>query len=118
MVRVLLIDDDELNLEQMSLLLKSEGHEVITMHSGLGGLAALLDKEVDIIFTDLDMPIMSGEQFAEKLKTSPTYAKFSNIPVICVSGGDPINKNNFVKIRKKPVLYTQFLEDIKEYCFS
>ena len=60
-MNILLIDDDEIVLETVSLLLAAEGHTVIPATSGRDAIARLEGGEsVDLVLTDLHMPDMNG----------------------------------------------------------
>jgi len=60
-VNILLIDDDEIVLETVSLLLASEGHTVIPATSGREAIDRLEGGAlVDLVLTDLNMPDMNG----------------------------------------------------------
>ena len=60
-MKILLIDDDDIVLETVSLLLSSEGHTVIPVTSGREAIALLEGGElVDLVLTDLHMPDMNG----------------------------------------------------------
>jgi CheY-like chemotaxis protein len=60
-VRILLIDDDEMVLGIIALMLSSDGHTVLAASSGRDGLARLeAGESVDLVLTDLRMPDMSG----------------------------------------------------------
>ena len=80
-LRILLVDDDPLVLQSMSLLLAQMGHDVRTAESGADALRAFDAAQVDIIVTDRAMPGMSGDQFAEAVQSlSP------RVPVIMLTG--------------------------------
>jgi PleD family two-component response regulator len=66
--RILLVDDDELELELMADRLKSIGFEVATAGDGSQALA-LLDREwFPLLITDREMPVMSGLELTEQLR--------------------------------------------------
>jgi CheY-like chemotaxis protein len=75
----MVIDDDEISLSLISLLLKSEGYEVIQASSGaaavkmLAGLAP--DVRPEALIADLRMPGLSGSALAIELRQSIPHAK-------------------------------------------
>lgn len=83
---ILLIDDDEDDQEIFLMALKKITSEVIfTAESDASeALAKLLSGELspDVIFLDLNMPIMNGQQFLVEIKK---LEKLSEIPVIIYS---------------------------------
>jgi len=67
----LLVDDDAVSLELMSVLLAHEGHQVLRANDAGAALALLqADKagRPDVLLVDLQMPGISGGQLAEKVR--------------------------------------------------
>ncbi|MDP1825941.1 MAG: ATP-binding protein [Archangium sp.] len=58
--RVLVADDNEINLRITSKLLERAGHRVVTASDGSGALARLLGGEFDVALIDVQMPGLSG----------------------------------------------------------
>jgi two-component system response regulator MprA len=79
--RILCVDDEPSVRESSSMVLASEGYEVITAEDGLDALDKLAEATPDLIISDLRMPRMSGFEFLEIVRD-----KFPKIPVIAVSG--------------------------------
>jgi two-component system sensor histidine kinase ChiS len=90
----LMIDDDELCHNIISMILKNDGYEMISTYSGAEGLEYLHQhyKEIDFIFLDLMMPHMNGLEVLKKIKSEESLA---HIPVIiqsASSNNDDYNK--------------------------
>jgi CheY-like chemotaxis protein len=69
--RVLLVDDDSVSLELMSLLLAHEGHQVLRANDAGAALDLLASENVgrpDVLLVDLQMPGISGGQLAERIR--------------------------------------------------
>lgn len=79
--RILCVDDEPSVRESASLVLESEGYEVVTAEDGLDALNRLSEFTPHLIISDLRMPNMSGFEFLEIVRK-----KFPQIPVIAVSG--------------------------------
>ena len=83
---VLLIDDDEEDAEIFSAAAKEASGTVrcIVFHDATEALAKLESKELDpdVIFLDLNMPIMSGQRFLQEIKARSALKR---IPVIIFS---------------------------------
>jgi DNA-binding response OmpR family regulator len=80
--RVLLVDDEEVNLDLMEQLVVAEGYEVIRASDGETALEMVKTTKPDVIFLDIVMPQMNGLEVLRKIKTSPfSYA----IPVVMVT---------------------------------
>jgi len=59
-LRVLLAEDNPINRKFMVALLKKEGHFVLTAQDGQEALKILESQAVDLVFMDVQMPIMDG----------------------------------------------------------
>lgn len=66
--RILVVDDDELELELMADRLSAAGFETTTAANGEEALALLERQWFPLIVTDWEMPVMSGIEFTEKLR--------------------------------------------------
>ena len=63
---VLIVDDDEDILELAAEILQTLGYDVLTARNGLEGVAVLRkNSRISILFTDIQMPSMGGEELAE-----------------------------------------------------
>ncbi|MDX1627636.1 MAG: response regulator [Fulvivirga sp.] len=67
--KIVVIDDTESLLEEVSDLLKMEGYEVFTASNAYKGLTLVNDFAPDVIITDLNMPEMDGFKLISKLKS-------------------------------------------------
>jgi two-component system cell cycle response regulator len=79
---LLVVDDNEQNLELLQAYLEDLGCEIRTARDGLEALAAIGEREPDIILLDVMMPRMSGFQACAKIKAHPVW---KDIPVVMVT---------------------------------
>jgi signal transduction histidine kinase len=70
-VNVLVVDDIEKNLLAMEALLSRPGMRILKAASGDEALEMLLVEEVALILVDVQMPGMSGYEFAELVRGNP-----------------------------------------------
>lgn len=82
-LRVLLVDDDELSRELLSLLLTDQGYSVLAAESGDEALR-LLPGGIDVVLTDIQMPGLSGDELARRLR-----AIAPQITLLAMSGSHP-----------------------------
>ena len=80
--RVMVVDDVQHIRELLSLILKSEGYDVIESVNGKEALAKLDSSPVDMLITDLNMPVMDGFELVRRLRSCDN---FRLTPVIMVS---------------------------------
>ena len=69
-MRLLLVDDNELNLELFSDALASDGHEVVTENDALRGQRRALAEPFDLIILDIQMPGADGYTVCRALRGS------------------------------------------------
>lgn len=67
--RVLLVDDDELELELMADRLRSLGFETHTVSDGSAALDLLRTQSFPLVITDWQMPRLDGIQMTERLRS-------------------------------------------------
>ena len=79
--RVLVVEDNVLNRELTSALLKSEGYEVTVAQDGADALMMLGRERVDLMLLDIDLPFIDGHQLLEAL-----HEKGIQVPAIFLSG--------------------------------
>ncbi len=81
--RILLVDDDPIMRELAGAKLVDAGHFVAPAENGADALEILQREDIDLIISDLDMPVMNGFQLTESVRDSRFY---SEVPVIVVTG--------------------------------
>jgi two-component system chemotaxis response regulator CheY len=69
--RVLTVDDSKTMLQMLQFALKQGGFEVIQGENGQEGLDLLEANDVDVIITDINMPVMDGITFIKELRKKP-----------------------------------------------
>ena len=83
--RVLLVDDDEVNLLLTAAALRERGFEPVEVSSGKAALDALDTVEPDLVVLDALMPGMDGFETCQALRRLPNYAQ---MPVLMLTGLD------------------------------
>jgi len=79
---ILVVDDDPKGLHIMETLLNYYDATVLTGTNGQEGLEALRNNQVDLVISDLSMPVMDGWEMIEKIKHE---RRFASIPVIALT---------------------------------
>ena len=65
---ILVVDDDDLNRRMMHILLTREGHRVELASNGLEAFNMIKLKSFDMVFMDLQMPVMDGVEASQKIR--------------------------------------------------
>jgi two-component system, sensor histidine kinase and response regulator len=114
--KVLIVDDEPINIFFLEGILSEEGFEVYTADNGMDALSKVAEFMPDVILLDIMMPVMSGIEVLEKLMASPEYC---HIPVIMVTARTEaedvqlvLNKGA-VEYVKKPVIELEMLARLR-----
>lgn len=83
--KILVVDDDQMNLRMAEFILKQRGYQVYKAESGMEGLLFLKDEKVDLVLLDIEMPIMNGIQTLEIMQAN---MELRDIPVIMLTAAD------------------------------
>ena len=86
--RTILVVDDSASIRQVvSMTLKGAGYDVIQANDGQDALSKLTGQKVNLIITDINMPVMDGITFIKQAKKLPAY-KFTPIMVLSTESQD------------------------------
>lgn len=88
--KILIADDEQINLEFFDLMLSKLGFIVEKAENGEQALAKIQDSDPDLVLLDNIMPKMSGWEVTKLLKTSPDYERWSQVPIIMFSAMDDV----------------------------
>ena len=87
--RVLVVEDNAVDLEFVTVLLEQAGCQVLTAKTGEGGFLLAIKERPDLILMDLRLPGMTGYEAIRQLKGNPATAGISIVAVTAsVVGGD------------------------------
>jgi CheY-like chemotaxis protein len=92
MGRILVIDDDNEVRELICTLLRRQGHDVTEAADGKEGIHSYRNNPVDLIITDLFMPVKEGLETIVDLRR-----EFPELKIIAISGGNREGPGNYLK---------------------
>jgi len=85
-VRVLVVDDSEINREVAKRILEAEGAEVFTVADGSEAVAWLCGKPdgADLVLMDIQMPVMDGYSATREIRET---LELRSLPIIALTAG-------------------------------
>jgi DNA-binding NtrC family response regulator len=78
---MLIVDDEEMAVRNLSYALGKEGYQIIGVHTGAAALEALQERHFDLVLTDLRMESIDGMQVLRR-----THELQPETPVIMITG--------------------------------
>lgn len=73
-MKIVIIDNDTSILRSLELVLRADGHEVVTFSNPKEMLFHVIRKErVDVLLTDYSMPEMNGDELVYRLAKDPSF---------------------------------------------
>ncbi len=82
MPKILMVEDNEMNINMLSRRLQKRGFEVVTAVDGRQGYEMARSESPDLILMDISLPAMSGWELTRLLKASEATR---HIPVIALT---------------------------------
>jgi DNA-binding response OmpR family regulator len=83
MAKILVIDDDGIVRDALSVFLMRAGHEVLTAADGANGVQAFKSSLPDLVVLDRDLPVLSGSGVFDKIREVS-----KSVPILILSGYD------------------------------
>jgi sensor histidine kinase YesM len=80
--RILVVDDDPVNLKVLEAILSLERYEIMTVTSGRKALEVLESKEWDLVISDIMMPQMSGYELSRTIRKRFTLTE---LPILLLT---------------------------------
>ena len=116
--KVLIVEDNELNMKLFHDLLDAQGYETLQTREGLQALALAREHKPDLILMDIQLPEISGLEVTKWLKED---AELASIPVVAVTAF--AMKGDEEKIREggceayiaKPISVNHFLDTVHKF---
>lgn len=88
MGKTVMIVDDSASLRQVvSIALKGAGYDVLEATDGKDALGKLTGQKVNLVISDVNMPIMDGITFVKEMKKHPSY-KFTPVIMLTTESQD------------------------------
>lgn len=116
--KVLIVEDNELNMKLFHDLLEAHGIDTIETRDGRDVMSLAREHNPDLILMDIQLPEISGLELTKMLKSDENL---KSIPIIAVTAfamkGDEqkIREGGCEDYISKPISVTGFMEVIRKY---
>lgn len=113
--KILIVDDDAMNLRMIEVILKKKDYDVKKADSGQAALALLKEEPVDLVLLDVEMPVMNGIEVLDAIRERREMA---DLPVMFLSASEDMETDvadgkfavqGFIK---KPILPQKLYENV------
>ena len=116
--RVLIVEDNELNMKLFHDLLEAHGYDTLQTKDGMEALSIAREQKPDLILMDIQLPEVSGLEVTKWIKEDENL---ESIPVVAVTAF--AMKGDEEKIREggceayvaKPISVENFIKTVKEF---
>jgi DNA-binding response OmpR family regulator len=89
--KILLVDDDDMVRDLVAATLKGGDYQLLQAADGGKGLELAREHRPDIVFLDVNMPVMDGVSVCQAIKSDPATA---NVTVIMLTAlGQEVDKD-------------------------
>lgn len=82
-VKILIVEDDDSLLNLYRIVLEKQGYEALPAHHGEEAWAIMEKEHIDLIITDILMPVMDGYQFVRSVRDI-----YPQIPILMITAKD------------------------------
>lgn len=120
MAKTIMIVDDSASMRQVvGIALKGAGYAVLEGRDGQDALAKLTGQKVNLIISDVNMPIMDGISFVKAVKLLPAY-RFTPIIMLTTESEESKKRDGQAAGAKawvvKPFKPEQLLGAVQKLC--
>ncbi len=118
--KVLLVDDNRMNLKVMEGLLRPYQIQCVSCESGMEALDKIESKDYDIIFMDHMMPEMDGLECMQRIRAKNGHY-FDDVPIIAVTANaiagarEMFLESGFQEFLPKPILISSLDRMLRQF---
>jgi two-component system, cell cycle response regulator DivK len=113
--KVLVVEDNELNLKLFADLLRAHGHEVLPLRDGREAVEAARRFAPGLIVMDIQMPFVTGDELIVAMKADAELAAIPIMAVTAYAGREDeerIRAAGAAAYVAKPISLARFMETV------
>ena len=117
MAKIVIVEDNELNMRLFSDLLKTKGYQVIECTEGKKALAVIKKHKPDVVLMDIQMPEVDGLTVTRMVRETPAVAhtKIIAVTAFAMTGdAERILKQGCNAYIAKPISIPTFFKTVDE----
>ncbi len=120
MLRILVVDDIYTNRYLLSELIRLSGYEPVEAVNGEEAIEILKNQEIDIVFMDIEMPVMNGIEATQYIRKELAPG-VNAIPIIALTAHNPdlffedFSEAGFDELITKPFSVEKIRDKIKNF---
>lgn len=118
MAKILIVEDNEMNMRLFSDLLKSRHHTVISCGESVQAMDMIMENRPDIILMDIQMPEISGLELTRLIRKNNEIKNTTVIAVSAFAMADDVQRikeSGCTDYISKPIEINSFFETIDKY---
>ena len=117
-LRILLVEDNPVNMKFARILLGKHGHEVATAENGKECLAALETGTFDLVLLDVKMPVMNGVDTIRKIRSKELGTSLHQMIIAVTANALRGEKEHYLNegfdgYLTKPIIQKELVEEMK-----
>jgi signal transduction histidine kinase/CheY-like chemotaxis protein len=114
---ILVVDDNPVNRELLAGIFEGTHHHVRFAANGLEALNAMTEKKPGLVLMDVRMPVMTGTEAVQQMRTQP---QLKSVPVIAVTASSLLTeegnvRRNFSGYLRKPFSRVELYQQISRF---
>jgi len=123
-IKALVAEDNEISQKIIANILKKTGIEVSVADNGQKAFELRKENDYDIIFMDIDMPVMNGLEATSKILYYEGINQFTHVPIVALITDNNENaKEKYIKAGmdeyiQKPIDAKTVIDVIQKYCID
>ena len=116
--RILVVEDNALNLKLIKDVLEFQGFDVVTARSGEEGVAVASNSSLDLVLMDLQLPGIGGHEALQRIRAD---SRCREVPVVAVTAfamradREQVSSAGFDGYIEKPISTRALPEMVRRY---